>query len=184
MSLINSVKSFLSKAEVQSLVAPTDASISFVKPTNARSECWTNFSQICHGNILQDYITCLQSKTILKWTSNNRTRVKNLSHKHIQIHKNKTRYFSGTSIFNIVPVPAFPFPRSRSRVPVPAFPFPRSRSGIVHGNSRSRSRGKRDGKKKGKNGSRRTLDVSRAAEPPPPIFLKKIQSPPLITEKF
>jgi hypothetical protein len=122
MSLINSVKSFLSKAEVQSLVAPTDASISFVKPTNARSECWTNFSQICHGNISQDYIICLQSKTILKWTSNNGTRVKNLSHKHIQIHKNKTRYFSGTSIFNIVPVPVFPFWNSSREFP---FPFPR-----------------------------------------------------------
>ncbi len=62
MSLTNSVKSFLSKAEVQSLVASNDASISFVKPTNARSECWTNFSQICHGNISQNYIICLHVK--------------------------------------------------------------------------------------------------------------------------
>jgi len=75
MASTNSVKSFLSKAEVQSLVASNDASISFVKPTNARSECWTNFSQICHRNISQDYIICLQCKTILKWTSTNRTRV-------------------------------------------------------------------------------------------------------------
>ncbi len=97
MTLINSVKSFLSKAEVQSLVAPTDASISFVKPTNARSECWTNFSQICYGNISQDYINCLQSKTILKWTSNNGTRVKNLSHKHIQIHKKNKIFFGNVN---------------------------------------------------------------------------------------
>jgi hypothetical protein len=42
---------------------------------------------------------------------------KNLSHKHIQMHKNKTRYFSGTSIFNIVPVLEY---STGIPVPVPA----------------------------------------------------------------
>ena len=51
MSLTNSEKSALSKAEFQRLVA----SISFTKPTNRRSECWVNYSQIYYENIPQDF---------------------------------------------------------------------------------------------------------------------------------
>jgi len=45
MSLINSEKpvSVLSKAELQSLVTSDDPLISFKKPLNKRSECWTNY---------------------------------------------------------------------------------------------------------------------------------------------
>ncbi len=75
MSSISSKKSTLSKAELQGLVASNDASISFTKPANVRSECWSNYSQIYHENIPQEYTLCLQCETVLKWTSTNGTRV-------------------------------------------------------------------------------------------------------------
>lgn len=75
MCSTNSTESVLTKGELQSLVASNDPSISFMKPANVRSDCWTNFSQIYHGNISQDYVICLHCKTILKWTSTNGTRV-------------------------------------------------------------------------------------------------------------
>jgi len=75
MSSIICNKSTLSKAELQVLVAVNDASISFRKPTNVRSECWTNYFQIYHADISQEYIICLQYKMILKWKSVNETRV-------------------------------------------------------------------------------------------------------------
>ncbi len=71
----NSTKSNLSKADLQVLVTSNDSSISLVKPVNKRSECWSNFSQVYHINKPQDYIVCLQCKTVLKWTSENGTRV-------------------------------------------------------------------------------------------------------------
>ncbi|CAF1452053.1 unnamed protein product, partial [Rotaria sordida] len=75
MSSANSTKLNLSKAELQILVTLNDPSISFTKPKNKRSECWSNFSQIYHENNPLDYIICLQSKTVLKWTSEDGTRV-------------------------------------------------------------------------------------------------------------
>jgi hypothetical protein len=71
----STVKIILSKAELQNLVTSNHPSISFIKPTNVRSECWTNYSQVYHSNIAQDYIICLQCKTVLKWTSETGTRV-------------------------------------------------------------------------------------------------------------
>jgi len=54
-----STKSTLSKAELQVLVVANDASISFTKPTNVQSECWTNYSPIYHANIPKEYIILL-----------------------------------------------------------------------------------------------------------------------------
>jgi hypothetical protein len=65
----------LTKSQLQALVASNDPSISFIKPTKSRSECWTSFSQVYHENNPQDFIICLQCKTILKWTSDQGTRV-------------------------------------------------------------------------------------------------------------
>jgi len=59
MSSSISTKSTLSKAELQVLVVANDASISFTKPTNVQSECWTNYSPIYHANIPQEYIILL-----------------------------------------------------------------------------------------------------------------------------
>jgi hypothetical protein len=67
----HSTKSILSKAELQTLVVPNDASISFVKLTNLRSEWWTNFSQIYHK--IKSFFNHV--KRTLKWTSTNGTRV-------------------------------------------------------------------------------------------------------------
>ncbi|CAF1368097.1 unnamed protein product [Rotaria sordida] len=75
MSSPNSTKLNLSKAELQILVTLNDPSVSFTKPKNKRSECWSNFSQIYHENNPLDYIICLQCKSVLKWTSENGTRV-------------------------------------------------------------------------------------------------------------
>ena len=75
MSSPSSEKSSLSKLELQNLVASNNPSISFVKPANVRSACWTNYRQIYHSNIAQDYIVCLHCKIILKWTGVNGTRV-------------------------------------------------------------------------------------------------------------
>ena len=77
MSLINSEKpvSVLSKAELQSLVTSDDPLISFKKPLNKRSECWTSYSQIYYSNNPQDYIVCLQCKCVLKWVKDHGTRV-------------------------------------------------------------------------------------------------------------
>ena len=75
MSSISSKESTLSKAELQVLVTSNDSSISFIKPAHVRSECWTNYSQIYHAGVAQDYIICLQCKIVLKWTGANGTRV-------------------------------------------------------------------------------------------------------------
>jgi hypothetical protein len=75
MSSINSEKSTLSKAELQTLVSSDDPLVSFKKPTNKRSDCWTNYSQVYYSNNAQDYIVCLLCKSILKWTKDQGTRV-------------------------------------------------------------------------------------------------------------
>ena len=77
MSSTQSSNSSLSKADVQMLVTSNDPSISIVKPTAVRSKCWTNYSQVHHQNVALDYIVCLECKTVLKWTSENGTRVMN-----------------------------------------------------------------------------------------------------------
>ncbi len=64
MSLTNSEKSALSKAALQALVISNDPSISFTKPTNKRSECWANYSQIYHKNNPQYYIVCLKCRSL------------------------------------------------------------------------------------------------------------------------
>lgn len=74
-SSMNSSKSVLSKAKIQELVKSNDPSISFLKPKNKRSECWSNFSQVYHEDNPQDYIICLQCKVVLKWLSEHGTRV-------------------------------------------------------------------------------------------------------------
>ncbi len=74
MSLINSEKSVLSKAELQGLETLNNPSISFTKPTNRRSECWTNHSQIYHENNPQNYIICLLCKSVLKCAKDHETR--------------------------------------------------------------------------------------------------------------
>ena len=75
MSSESSAKSVLSKAELQTLVTSNDPSVSFTKPKNVRSDCWSSFSQVYHEGNPLDYITCLHCKTVLKWTSENGTRV-------------------------------------------------------------------------------------------------------------
>ena len=75
MSLTNSGKLLLSKAELETLVASDDRVISFKNPTNKRNECWTNYSQIYHANSLQDYIISLWCKSIQKWAKDHGTTV-------------------------------------------------------------------------------------------------------------
>ena len=65
----------LSKAEFQALVASDDRVILFKNPKNKRSECWTNYSQIYHGNSLQDYIICVRCKPMLKRAKDHGIRV-------------------------------------------------------------------------------------------------------------
>lgn len=77
MSSTKPSNSSLSKADIQMLVATNDPSISFVKPTSVRSKCWTNYSQVHHQNVALDYVICLECKAVLKWTSENGTRVMN-----------------------------------------------------------------------------------------------------------
>lgn len=77
MSTTNSEKSMsvLSKTDLQSLVTSDDPLISFKKPINKRSECWTNYSQVFYSDVPQDYIVCLQCKCLLKWLKDHGTRV-------------------------------------------------------------------------------------------------------------
>ncbi|CAM4821484.1 unnamed protein product [Rotaria magnacalcarata] len=75
MSVADSEQSVLSKAELQRLIASDNPKISFKKPTNKRRECWTNYSQIYHENNPQDYIMCLQCKSVLRWAKDHGTRV-------------------------------------------------------------------------------------------------------------
>ena len=75
MSLTNSRKLLLSKAELEALVATADSVISFKNPTNKRSECRTNYSQIYHPNNRKHYIICLRYKSMLKWANDYGTRV-------------------------------------------------------------------------------------------------------------
>ncbi|CAF3367041.1 unnamed protein product [Rotaria socialis] len=75
MSIIKPPKSTLSKVEIQALVTLNDPSISFAKPANVRSEVWTNYSQVYYKNEGLDYIICSQCKVVLKWISENGTRV-------------------------------------------------------------------------------------------------------------
>ena len=75
MFLTNSGKLAWSKAEFQALVASDDRVISLKNPTNKRSECWTNYSQIYHPNNRKHYIICLRCESILKWAKDYGTRV-------------------------------------------------------------------------------------------------------------
>ncbi|CAF1328719.1 unnamed protein product [Rotaria sordida] len=77
MSSTNSTKSTLSKAKILVLVTSNDPSISFKKPTG-----------VYHQNIVQDYIICLQYRIILKWISENGTRV--MSHHNCLKNKSIT----------------------------------------------------------------------------------------------
>ncbi|CAF3699139.1 unnamed protein product [Rotaria socialis] len=75
MSITRPSKSTLSKVEIQALVTLNNLSISFAKPANVRSEVWTNYSQVYYKNEGLDYIICSQCKVVLKWISENGTRV-------------------------------------------------------------------------------------------------------------
>ncbi|CAF1658709.1 unnamed protein product, partial [Rotaria magnacalcarata] len=75
MSVADSEQSVLSKAELQRLIASDNPKFSFKKSTNKRGECWTNYSQIYHENNPQDYIMCLQCKSVLRWAKDHGTRV-------------------------------------------------------------------------------------------------------------
>ena len=107
-----STSSLLSKNEIQELVSSDDPSIAFMKPENTRSECWKNFSQIFHTKVAQDFVICLECKTILKWTSANGTRVMThhncLKNKNTPTHSPRQRtissYCQSTSLSSEYPI--------------------------------------------------------------------------------
>ncbi|CAF1262711.1 unnamed protein product [Rotaria sordida] len=68
-------KKTLSKHDFQQLVMINDPSISLIKPSNARSELWSKFTQLHHLNIAQNYIVCNLCRVVLKWTSETGTKV-------------------------------------------------------------------------------------------------------------
>ncbi|CAF4193846.1 unnamed protein product [Rotaria sordida] len=68
-------KKTLSKHDYQQLVMINDPSISLIKPSNARSELWSKFTQLHHLNIAQNYIICNLCRVVLKWTSETGTKV-------------------------------------------------------------------------------------------------------------
>ncbi|CAF1472915.1 unnamed protein product, partial [Didymodactylos carnosus] len=61
------------KHVLQTLIESKDLSVSFARPKKARSSYWTKFSQVHRFNIPQDYIVCLNCKSLLKWTGKNGT---------------------------------------------------------------------------------------------------------------
>ncbi|CAF2440986.1 unnamed protein product [Rotaria sp. Silwood2] len=63
------------KQHYQNLVTMNDSSITLIKPSNARSELWSNFSQLYHLNIAQNYVVCHECRVVLKWTSETGTKV-------------------------------------------------------------------------------------------------------------
>src|SRR5579871_1787221 len=71
----NSHKQILSKQAYQSLVKINDPSISLIKPSSARSEWWSKFSQLYHLTIAQNYIVCNTCRVVLKWSSETGTKV-------------------------------------------------------------------------------------------------------------
>jgi hypothetical protein len=68
-------KQTFSKHDYQNLVVTNDPSISLIKPSTARSELWSKFSQLYHLNIAQNYIVCNLCRVVLKWSSESGTRV-------------------------------------------------------------------------------------------------------------
>ncbi|CAF1473288.1 unnamed protein product [Rotaria magnacalcarata] len=62
-------KELFSKQHYQNLIVTKDSSIKLKKPPSARSELWSNFSQVYHSDIAQDYIVCHECHIVLKWTS-------------------------------------------------------------------------------------------------------------------
>ncbi|CAF0921012.1 unnamed protein product [Didymodactylos carnosus] len=75
MSLVNAKSNNNLKTKLQALVTAKDPTISFIEPAISRSDCWTSFSQIQLSKISQDYVVCLSSGTVLKWISENGTKV-------------------------------------------------------------------------------------------------------------
>jgi hypothetical protein len=65
----------LSKQHYQNLILANDPSVILRKPPSARSELWSNFSQLHHFDIAQDYIVCTDCRIVLKWTSETGTKV-------------------------------------------------------------------------------------------------------------
>lgn len=90
MSSSNGKQTF-SKQKYQDLVATRDPSISLTKPPNARSELWSNFSQLHHLNVPQDYIVCNVCRVVLKWSSETGTKV-------MKNHNCESRSTSRTSV--------------------------------------------------------------------------------------
>ncbi|CAM4887879.1 unnamed protein product [Rotaria socialis] len=68
-------KELFSKQYYQNLIVTKDSSIKLKKPPSARSELWSNFSQVYHSDIAQDYIVCHECHIVLKWTSETGTNV-------------------------------------------------------------------------------------------------------------
>ena len=64
-----------SKQDYQQMVSTNDSSISLVKPKNARSSLWTNFLQLYHLNIAQNFIVCNLCRVVLKWSGETGTKV-------------------------------------------------------------------------------------------------------------
>ncbi|CAF1686842.1 unnamed protein product [Rotaria sp. Silwood1] len=71
----STVRKEFSKHDFQKLILSNDSSISLSKPANARSNLWSNFSQLYYSGVAQNYIVCNDCRNVLKWTSKTGTKV-------------------------------------------------------------------------------------------------------------
>ena len=93
-------KELFSKQHYQNLIIADDPSITLKKPLSARSVLWSNFLQIHHSDIAQDYIVCKECRIVLKWTSETGTRVmKNHNCGKKPTSKASTTHFTSTYNF-------------------------------------------------------------------------------------
>ena len=72
---VSITKARFSKSEVENLVKKKDQSLSYVKPSSARSLLWDKFQEILVNNVRQGFIICNDCRSILTWTSSDGTNV-------------------------------------------------------------------------------------------------------------
>ena len=62
---VSTTKARFSKSEVENLVKKKDQSLSYVKPSSARSLLWDKFQEILVNNVRQGFIICNDCRSIL-----------------------------------------------------------------------------------------------------------------------
>ncbi len=75
---------YLNKLQLENLIKKKDQSLSFVKPSGAKSSYWDKFQAILVNNVRQKFIICNDCHSVLGWIASDGTNV--MKKKHLLWH--------------------------------------------------------------------------------------------------